>query len=99
MENDLNNGLLGSSLYLFAANTKFRKIVRKIVIHRAFEFFIIVMIIISSIILALDDPLSNVVNETIYNIDVFIWVVFMIEAALKIIAYGFIINGEPSYLR
>jgi len=86
-------------LYLLGPKSKFRKVVFKLINHRVFEGSIIIMILISSILLALDDPLVNSANSTISLIDLIITIVFIVEALLKIIALGFIINGEESYLR
>jgi hypothetical protein len=76
-----------------------RKIIVKLINHRVFEGFIILMILVSSILLALDDPLVNDQNDTLYLVDILITLIFMLEATLKVIAHGLIINGENSYLR
>jgi len=60
------------------------------------------MITISSILLAIDDPMyPESSNEAyyIYFVDVTITGVFIMEALLKIISVGFMFNGPDSYMR
>lgn len=45
----------------------------------------------------LSDPNSKF-NNTLYYIDLCFTIVFTIECILKIIAYGFLINGKYSYI-
>ncbi len=51
--------LEGRSLWLFGINNKFRQFLFDIVTHNFFEYFINMLIIISSIELALDNPLND----------------------------------------
>lgn len=94
-----NQVVVGKSLYLFGAKNKFRKILAKLVHTNQFEIFIVIMILVSSILLALEDPLKDNTNFVLALIDLVITIIFVVEALLKIIALGFIINGEFSYLR
>lgn len=57
------------------------------------------VIVISSILLALDDPLSGSTNTALDVLDEIITCIFILEAALKIISKGFLINGSESYIR
>lgn len=91
--------LEGRSLYMFGAKSKIRRVIFKVVNASWFETLIIVMILTSSILLALEDPLKDNTNTILSIIDMIITIVFMIEAGLKIVAYGFIINGDQSYMR
>jgi hypothetical protein len=55
-----------------------------------------VLILVSSILLAVDDPLteySSDVTEALYFIDITITTIFIIEALSKIISVGLIMNG------
>jgi hypothetical protein len=64
--------------------------------------FIIFLILFSSIILVIDDPLLDPESElkmVLYFIDFIITLLFCGEALLKILALGFLINGKNSYLR
>ena len=57
---ELENAVLsGRSLYMFGPKNKLRKICFAITNSQSFEYFIILMILVSSILLALDDPLKN----------------------------------------
>lgn len=70
--------------------------------NKLFEMFIIFMILASSILIILDDPLENPNSQKKDVLDVIdrvISIIFLIEAVLKIIALGFIFNGPCSYLR
>ncbi|CAK91570.1 unnamed protein product (macronuclear) [Paramecium tetraurelia] len=87
------------SLYIFPPQSKIRLQINKLISQKYFEFFILTIIIISSILLALDDPLSLANNVTLNMIDEIITALFICEALLKIISKGFIINGPDSYIR
>ena len=54
------------------------------------------VIIFNSVVLTLDDPTSN--NDNNDQLDLFFIIFYSIEMALKIIAYGFVLNKD-SYLR
>ena len=67
-----------------------------------FDYFIIVIIFLNAIQLALDTPLLDPESEEhkiLMWIDFGTTMIFIIEALIKIIACGFISNGEQSYLR
>ena len=57
------------------------------------------MILISSVLLALDDPLVDNNSIILKEIDLVVTIIFTIESLLKILAYGFLFNGEYSYMR
>jgi hypothetical protein len=70
--------------------------------HKYFENFILVLIIISTILLSFQNPLSNPDGEfqkVLDVIDSVMVALFLTEALLKIVVLGFIFNGETSYLR
>ncbi len=61
-----------------------------IVEHNLFESFILIVIILNSIKMALDDPLTNSDNSaTIENTFI---VLYTTEMTLKIFAYGLVFN-------
>ncbi|CAD8071678.1 unnamed protein product [Paramecium sonneborni] len=100
LNSTLNQSVLeGVSLYIFPPQSKIRLKVSKLINHKYFELFILIIIIISSILLALDDPLSSSNSVALNVVDEIITVLFICEALLKIIHKGFIINGPDSYLR
>ena len=60
-----------------------------------FEIFIIILIILSSVVMCLDTPLldeDSVLKIILFWLDVVFTLLFMVEAALKIIAMGFFYN-------
>ena len=74
----------------------------KIVNAKAFDYTILFFIFASSVHLALDNPLNDPkgkLTEILFYIDIAITGIFVIEAIMKILALGFISNGEESYLR
>jgi hypothetical protein len=64
--------------------------------------FILLLIAISSILLALDNPLNNpqstLTSFLLYS-DFILTSFFLAESILKIISSGFLFNGENSYMR
>lgn len=81
---------------------KVRVFFKKIVKHKAFDGSIIGAIVISSICLAFENPLNNPkgsLTMVLNDINYFLTFVFIVEAIVKIIALGFIFNGQKSYLR
>jgi len=70
--------------------------------HPKFDNFIILLIIFSSIHLALENPLNDpngLLVQILDWVDIILAFLFTCEAAIKIIAYGFVLNGPDSYLR
>jgi len=70
--------------------------------HPAFEWIMILSIIVSSVCLALDnplnDPLSNL-SKVLIRIDIALTSIFTAEAVGKIITFGLYECGSKSYLR
>lgn len=63
--------------------------------------FIILIIILSSITLALERPLEDPdskILKILSYIDISTTSIFLIEAIIKILAFGFLFNGKNSYL-
>ena len=63
---------------------------------------ILSLICLSSILLALDNPLSDPESNLVYFLyyaDILLTAVFTLEAVFKIITFGFIFNGSKSYIR
>mmetsp|Transcript_59235 Transcript_59235/g.105254 ORF Transcript_59235/g.105254 Transcript_59235/m.105254 type:complete len:1938 (-) Transcript_59235:102-5915(-) len=93
------------SLYVFPLTSKFRGTVIKIVMHWAFDKFILSLILLNSICLAMyihrpDDsetiPQFNWVSDNI--IDRILLGFFALELILKVIAFGFFVDST-SYMR
>ena len=94
--------LKGKSLFFFTHRNYIRKYAGKIVINNIFEGFILLCIILSSILLAIENPLSDTetnIMKVVIFLDHLMTVVFTLEVFLKIIVYGLIINGRKSFLR
>ena len=65
-----------------------------------FRNFINVIIVLSSIILAFESSLYNPhIQVYLYWLDFAVTVIYACEALTKIIACGFMFNGQFSYLR
>ncbi|OUC46914.1 transporter, cation channel family protein, partial [Trichinella nativa] len=89
-----------SSLFIFSPKNRFRIFVHKIVCTKYFEMAIMVVICLSSISLAAEDPVdeSNPRNKYLNYLDYAFTAVFTIEMILKVIDMGVIIH-PGSYCR
>lgn len=91
-----------SSLWIFSIDNPFRKACNFIIRQPWFENFILTMIMLSSVVLAMDfDPSrkeSGWAQTEIDAIDLMLIAVFLLEAFLKVIAMGFMLHPR-SYLR
>ena len=70
--------------------------------NSAFDWFIIALIMLSTVTLAFEHPLDNPESEklkVLAIVDVVFTAIFPLEAVLKIVALGFLLNGKRSYLR
>ena len=75
---------------------------RKIVKFKYYDSFVLTLIIISTILLTLDNPLNDPdsnLSITLGRIDYFMTGAFTLESVINIIHLGFIFNGDQSYLR
>lgn len=91
--------MTGTSLFIFDNNSKFRKICYKLINKSYIIAMITIMILVSSVLLAIDDPLTPDDNVIVNEIDLIVTIFFTGEVLLKVLAYGLIFNGEYSYLR
>jgi len=101
-EFDSEEGEGNRSLYLFAPDNKLRLFLQKLVVLPGFDYAILFFILISSVQLALENPLNDPdgqLNTVLNYIDITLTSIFVIEAFLKIIAFGLLLNGPESYLR
>lgn len=70
--------------------------------YKYFDNIILSVILISSITLILENPLTDpdsLMNNTIEIIDIVITIIFVLECVIKVIVYGFMLNGPKSYIR
>ncbi|XP_045108519.1 muscle calcium channel subunit alpha-1-like isoform X15 [Portunus trituberculatus] len=89
-----------SSFFIFSHTNRFRVFCHWICNHSLFSNVILVCILISSGMLAAEDPLrSDSQHNTILNyFDIFFTSVFTVEIFLKMVAYGFILH-KGAFLR
>ncbi|XP_063603712.1 muscle calcium channel subunit alpha-1-like isoform X10 [Penaeus indicus] len=89
-----------SSFFIFSHTNRFRVFCHKICNHSLFSNVILVCILISSGMLAAEDPLrSDSQRNVILNyFDIFFTSVFTVEICLKVISYGFILH-KGAFLR
>jgi len=93
---------VGVSLGLFAADTRFREVIFDIVNHPRFDRIILIMIVISSVLLAMENPLNDPdsnFNFILFYLDATFTTFFALECVIKILSYGLFFNGEDSYLK
>jgi hypothetical protein len=94
--------LSGKALDYFGVNSSFRVRLFDLVVNRNFERVILTIIALSTIQLALSNPINDpnsTMQKALYWIDFFTTIVFLVECGMKIIAFGFVKNGPHSYLR
>ena len=64
---------------------------------KIFENIVIVLILLSSVILCIDTPLidpDSTLKAVLFHLDVIITFLFLLEAIIKILAFGFLYNGD-----
>ena len=89
------------ALACLTQSNPFRRGVQRVVIHKAFDISVYVLITVSCVVLAIDTPYHAqfpVFKDVLTYIDWAITTFFLIESILKSVAYGFIC-GEEAYLR
>ena len=94
--------LAGKSLWMFAPDNAARKWISKLTTHNAFGIAIMCCIFVSTVTLAFEEPLEDPNSQKRMIIGIIDYIttgIFTIEAMLKIIALGFLLNGKRSYLR
>jgi len=89
--------IYGQSFGLFGVENKLRLLCVRIVHSHVFENAIVLLILVSSVCLALDEPNISTSNPTFYNnlqaVDYVVNSCFIVEALLKVLAQGFV--GHP----
>ena len=81
----------GKSLWLFSPRNKFRVAVTQLITNPWFDRVVLLLILISSVLMAFDNPREPTIEWMVILGRVFT-VLFAVEAVLKIIAYGFILH-------
>ena len=70
MADTIESTLYGTSLCIFSKDNWIRKIDNKIVTHSYFDYFILLIIVISSITLALENPLNDPNSKLSQNLEI-----------------------------
>ena len=94
--------LEGVSCGLFSETNKFRRACSAICQNTVFDSVVILLIILSSVMLTFESPLADPKSglaKIFESADLAFTVIFILEAAIKIITFGFAMNGKNSYLR
>ena len=94
--------LEGVALFAFTTSNPLRRLFFVIVNSGKFDALILTCIIVSSILLAVESPLTDPDGSlmAVLNVlDLIFTIVFTLELVMKNIAMGFIFNGKQSYIR
>jgi hypothetical protein len=94
--------LEGNSLFIFSPDNKIRLAIRWIVSLKYFDNIVLSIILISSVLLILENPLSDPSSRLVTVleiIDEIITAIFILEMVFKVVMNGFLFNGKSSYLR
>ena len=95
--------LQGRALWCFGPDNAFRMFCQKwFAENLTFNWIILALIAISTLTLAAETPLDDPEGKKIKileAIDLFMTIAFVLEAAVKIIAWGFAFSGKNSYIR
>jgi hypothetical protein len=92
----------GESLFIFSVGNPIRRVIYNLVNKPLFDNIILLLILLSTILIAVENPLNDPNSEFstfFYFMDKIITVSFIMEMCLKIVAFGFLFNGKESYLR
>lgn len=91
----------GKAIGLFPHDSRIRIVAALVVEHRFFDRGVLFLILVSSVLLAIDSPLLNPdsnLKKCLDTFDAVMTVLFTIEMTIKVVAMGFI-TMDKSYLR
>ncbi|XP_072402632.1 muscle calcium channel subunit alpha-1 isoform X5 [Diabrotica undecimpunctata] len=90
----------GSAFFIFSHKNRFRVFCHWLCNHSYFSNMILVCIMVSSALLAVEDPIDteSETNKVLSKFDVFFTIIFSIELMLKTTAYGCILH-DGAFLR
>jgi len=92
----------GTALFCLTPDHTFRKVCTAIATHPNFDNSIVVLIVVSSLLLAVDSPLADPkswLSVALGILNIIFTAIFAFEAVVKIVHLGFLMNGPHSYLR
>ncbi|CAH2260793.1 jg26204, partial [Pararge aegeria aegeria] len=88
----------GTSFFIFSQTNWFRVTCYKIQNNSWFRNMILLCILASSVMLAMEDPVgkkeSETMTEVLRKIDYFFTAVFTLELLLKVVTYGFVLHKD-----
>ena len=87
--------LKGTSLFLFGPKNRFRNFLSKIVVHKTFEMLIFAVIILSAMLMGIEDPLKDPEWQFAKAIRItnnWVTCIFVAELVMKVIVYGLLFN-------
>jgi hypothetical protein len=87
---------------VFGHKNRTREFTQNIVLHSKFDPFILVCIVLSTILLTLENPLDDPKGQKadiLYQIDLVVTIIFILECALKVLTFGFLFCGPDSYIK
>jgi hypothetical protein len=87
----------GYSLMIFSVKNPIRMYAYRLIHLKLFEYLILIVINISTIQLAIDNPLNDpagILEQNLYKIDIITTAIFAFEIGLKIVCFGFVLNGR-----
>ena len=88
-----------NSIYIFSQTNKFRIFCMKLITHKWFDRFILIIILLSTVRLIVDTFLKGFTWVLLFDIvDAIFNIIFLLEAFFKIVAMGVALD-EGSYLR
>lgn len=92
----------GHSLLCLNKTNPFRRFFHHMMTHPAFDWIILFFICLTTVALAMESPLikdDDFLAKALKQLDIVMNGVFIFEMLVKIIAMGFLFNGQGSYLR
>ena len=89
------------SLFLFSEENAFRQCLIKLEKSKYFTNSILILIILTSVTLAFENPLTDpdsIMAQILTVIDIITTIIFTVEVIIKVIGAGLLFNGKESYL-
>jgi len=95
-KNNMSVSLNGNSLCCFDSKNGFRNLCANIVTHKWFDWIILLFICVSTILLAMESPMNDPRSKQtkiLAKLDLLMTMIFVVEMLLKIVTFGFLMNG------
>ena len=88
-------------MFLFGKNNKLRLTLFKIITHKYFEKLILILILFSICLLIASNPFNDphsLLGNLLYIGDCIVVALYFLEILMKILTYGFLLNGPHSFM-